>query len=155
MWMMLLIEMPKIEFDWLWPFSFILTITIFTISFNSSRQRVEGMLRVLKKSLRMRSTQLLRSSPKKSLRSWRCALTWYFSCQIFLTFSLHRWWGWRAIWKKNCDTCCEWFCNSFWYMYLFHKKILKYTYLRYFCFDLHWQSPAILLSAYLLEENPK
>ena len=55
-------------------FSVILTITILTISFLSSQQRVRGMLRVLKKSRRMRSTQLLRSSPKKSLRSWRWAL---------------------------------------------------------------------------------
>lgn len=71
----------------------------------------------------------------------------YCSCQIFL-FSLHRWWGWPAIWKKNCDICCEWFCNSYWY-YLFHKKILKYVYSINLYRDMFWKSPCYpLLSSF-------
>ena len=99
------------------------------------------MQKVLKKSRRMRSTQLLRSSPKKSLRSWRFVGKKN-AAGIFLIFLLHRWWGWLAIWKKNCDICCEWFCNSCWYN-LFHKNILKYTYLRNLWCNISWSSPII------------
>ena len=101
------------------------------------------MQKVLKKSRRTSSTQLPRSSPKKSLRSWRCVEQILLLVFLSFLFSIRRWWGWPAIWKKNCDACCEWFCNSYWY-YLFHKKILKYTYFRNLCCNISWSSPIVL-----------
>ena len=81
---------------------------------------------------------------KEELEELEVCWTDFSAGLVFLSFlfSIHRWWGWPAIWKKNCDACCEWSCNSYWY-YLFHKKILKYTYLRNLFCNISRSSPVI------------
>ena len=125
--------------------------------FSCSQQRVGGMPRVLKKSPRMRSTQLLRSSRKKSLRSWRCVekiflvwifLSWLPMYWIFFSFFSPGGEGGQPYERRTVTLAVnDMYHNSCWY-YLFHKKILKYTYVRKYTSIIRRYYPQISVFVY-------
>ena len=100
----------------------------------SSQQRVRDMPKALKKSRRTSLTQLLRSSPKKSLRSWRC-LGKYLSLVGFLLFFPTGCEGDQP-YERRTVTLAVNDPAIHTDIYTFHKKILKYTYLIFCAFIL-------------------